>query len=81
MPANRVGNDPADRGSYHRAQPEDRADEALILAALARIEHVADHRECDREERTGAETLDPAERDELPHLLRETGEQRTEEEH
>ena len=48
---------------------EDGAEEALVLAALGRREQVADDRERDREERAGAEALDAAEQDQLPHVL------------
>ena len=80
MPADGVGDDPADRRSDHGAQAEDPAHEALVLAALARVEHVPDHGERDWEECAGTETLDAAERDELPHLLGEAGEQRPDQE-
>ena len=53
----------------------------MVLATLARIEHVSNDRESDREQRTGTKTLDRAERDELPHRLREAREQRPDKEH
>ena len=71
LPADGVGDDPADRRADERAQPEDRADEALVLAALRRVEQVADDRKGDREERPGAEALERAKADELPHFTRE----------
>ena len=81
VPADGVGDDATDGGTDNRAEPEDRADEALVLTALACVEHVTDDRERDWEERSRTQALDRAEGDELPHLLRETGEQRPDEEY
>src|SRR5207302_6045514 len=81
VPADSVGDDATDRGTDDGAESKDRADEALVLAALAGIEHVTDDRESDREERARGEALDRAEGKELPHLLRERGEQRSDEDY
>jgi hypothetical protein len=75
LPSDGVGDDPTDRRTDERAQPEHRADEALVLAALGGVEHVTDDRERDGKERTRAETLQRAECDELPHLPREARKQ------
>jgi len=44
------------------------------------FKHVSDDRERDREQCPRPETLDPPEGDELPHLLREAGKQRPDQE-
>src|SRR5688572_9720731 len=68
---NDVRDDPADRRTDERAEPEHRSDQALVLAALGRREQVADDRERDREERSRAEALERAEQHEMPHLRRQ----------
>ena len=58
------------RGRFdEHGQAEHGTEQALVAAALGRCEQVADDRERDREQRAGAETLDPSRPDELPHLL------------
>ena len=81
LPADRVGDESADRGPDQDRQPEDRAEEALVPAALGRCEEVGDDRQRDREERPGAEALDAAGADQLPHLLRQSGQERADHEH
>ena len=80
VPADRVGEESAERRADDRGDGEHRAEQALVLAALARAEEVTDDRERDREDRAGAQALEAAEDDELPHLLGEAAEQRAEEE-
>ena len=60
--------------------PKTRAEQALVLAAFGRREQVADDGERDREERAGAEALDAAEQDQLPHGLAQAGQRRADEE-
>ena len=67
-------------GPIEHRQAEDGAEEALVLAPLRRREDVADDRQRDREQRAGAEALDAAGTDELPHLLRQAGQQRADQE-
>ena len=69
LPAEVVGDQAAEAGPEQRAEPEDRTEEALVLAALRWSEDVADDRQRDREQRAGTESLEPSECDELPHLL------------
>ena len=70
VPADVVGQEATQRGADERApSAEDGAEQALVLAALGGREEVADDRQRDREDGAGAEALDAAEGDELPHLL------------
>jgi hypothetical protein len=73
VPAKGVGDHPAQGRADEERDPEHGAEQALVLAAFGRREEVADHREGDREERAGADALEAAEGDELPHRLAETG--------
>jgi hypothetical protein len=67
VPADVVRQPAAEQRAHDRRDPEHRPEEALVLAAFGRREHVADDRERDREQRTGAEALDAAEQDQLLH--------------
>ena len=80
VPADRVGDDAADERPDERRQPEHGAEEAEVLAALGRRVEVRDDRERDREDGAAAEALEPAEQDELPHLLAEARQGRADEE-
>ncbi len=80
VPAEVVGQQAPEPGTDQEGDAEDRAEQALVLAPLARGEEVADDGEADREERPGAEALDAPEEDQLPHLLREAGEGRSHQE-
>ena len=71
VPADAVGQEAAEARPDEERDPEDRSEEALVLAAFGRREEVADDREGDREEGAGAEALDAAEQDQLPHFLAE----------
>ncbi len=80
VPAIVLGQEAAHQWPDDERDPEDRAEEALVLAALLGCEHVADDRQRDREERASADALDGAEEDELRHVLAEPGEGRADEE-
>ena len=57
-------------GPTTNGDAEDGAEQALVLAASGGREQVADDRQRDGEQRAGAEALDAAEEDQLPHGLR-----------
>ncbi len=59
---------------------EDRAEVALVLAAFAGRDDVADDRERDHHQAAGAEPLQGAEGDQLRHRLREAAEHRADQE-
>ena len=80
LPAEVVGDQAAEPGAEQRAEAEDGAEEALVLAALGWSEDVADDGQRDREERAGTQALQPAEGDQLPHLLREPRQHRPDQE-
>ena len=71
MPAEVVGDQPADGRTDEERDAEHRPEEALVLAALRGREDVTDDRQRDREQGAGTQALDAAEQDELPHLLRQ----------
>ena len=73
-PGEVVDEEAAEQRPDHRRDSEDRAEEALVLAAVAGRDHVADHGDRDDDQPPGAETLDRAERDQLGHSLREPAE-------
>ena len=58
VPAQCVGDQTADGRADEDRQAEDRAEETLVLAALRRREDVTDDGDRDREQRSGAESLD-----------------------
>ena len=80
-PTDRVREESTDRRTHQDGDTEDGPEQSLVSTAFGRREQVADDRERDREQRTGAEALDASGGDQLPHLLRESGEQRAEHEH
>ncbi len=73
VPADRVGDDPADGRSEKRRQAEDRPEEAEVLAAFGGGVEVGDHGQRDREDCPATKALDAPRHDELPHLLAEAG--------
>ena len=80
VPAEVVGDQAAEGRPDQGRHAEDGPEEALVAAALGRREDVADDRQRHREEGAGAQSLDAAEQDELPHLLRQAAEHRTDQE-
>ena len=64
VPADLLGQEAADERADDERDAEDGTEQALVLAALLRGEQVADDRQRDREQRTGADALDAAEEDE-----------------
>ena len=61
--------------------PEHRAEEALIAAALARRDEVADHGDGDDDQPSAAHAFERAKDDELQHVLRNAAEGRAYEKH
>jgi hypothetical protein len=80
VPAEVVRQEPAEARPDQEGDPEDRAEEPLVLAPLGRREQVADDRQGDREEGARAETLQAPEEDQLPHRLAQTREGRADQE-
>ena len=71
VPADVLGQEAADERAGHERDAEHGPEQALVLAALLRGEQVADDRERDREQRTGADALDASEQDQHRHVLAE----------
>ena len=69
-PAQAVDGEPARERADHARDAEHGAEVALVAAALARRDHVADDREDQRDQATAADALQPAEGDQLVHVLR-----------
>ena len=76
-PADRCRDDAADRRPHHSARPPDTGEEPLDLGPLLALEDVADDRERDRLDRSGAQALDRPEEDELRHRTGEATQHRT----
>ena len=72
-PAGAVGEQAAEHGAEHAGRAEDGAEVALVAAALARRDDVADGGERERHQAAAAEALDGAEGDQLLDVLREPG--------
>jgi hypothetical protein len=79
-PGKRVGDDAAEEGSGHAAGGEDGAEEALVFAAFARDDEVADGGLREGDESARAESLQRAKEDELEHGGGDAAEDRAEEE-
>ena len=79
-PAEVVDEEPAEQRADDRREPEHGAEVALVLAALARRDDVADDGQRDHDQPAGAEPLHGAKADQLPHALREAAERRADEE-
>ena len=69
-PAQVVDEEAAEQRADDRRDPEHRAEVALVLAALARRDDVADDGQRDHDQPAGAEALHGAKADQLPHALR-----------
>ena len=80
VPAEVIRDQPAERRPDQGRHAEHGPEEALVPAALRRREDVTDHRQRHREEGAGTQSLDAAEHDELPHLLRQAAQHRTDQE-
>jgi hypothetical protein len=76
VPADGVRDDATEGRPHERGQPEHRAEETLVLAALGRREEVSDDGQGDGEKGARADPLDAAEQDQLPHCLAQPGERR-----
>ena len=63
-----------------RGDAEDSAEQSLVAAAVARWDDVADDRDRDDDEPSGAEALQGPEDDQLRHVLREPAQHRSDEE-
>ena len=79
-PGEVVDEEAAEQRPDDRRDAEDAAEVALVLAALARRDDVADDGERRHHQAAGAEALQRAERDQLAHVLREAAEHRADEE-
>jgi hypothetical protein len=71
VPAEGVGQPPAEQRPDHRGDTEDRAEETLVATSFAGCEQVADDRERDGEDGAGADTLDTPEQDKALHRPRQ----------
>ena len=71
---------PPSAGPMRALMPKTAPNRPWYLPRSARGEEVADDRQRDREDGAGAEALQAAGSDELPHLLREAGERRADQE-
>jgi hypothetical protein len=80
VPAEVVGDQAADGRPDERRQAEHRPKQPEVLAPLRRRVQVRNDGQRHREDRATAEPLEPAEEDELPHLLAEAGEDRAHQE-
>src|SRR5436189_45198 len=68
-PGEVVDEEAADQRPDHGRDPEDAAEVALVAAALARRDDVADDRDRRHHQASAAEPLEAAERDQLRHVL------------
>src|SRR2546426_3944432 len=75
-PAQLVGEQAAEVGPHDAGQREDAAEQTLIARSVRRNEEVGNYGKCRRRQRGGADPLEDAERDQLPHGSRETGQRR-----
>ncbi len=74
VPADVVGDPPADEGPGQEAESEHGAEETRVAAALTGGEEVADGRHGHRHDGAGPQALQRPESDQLLHVLREPGE-------
>jgi hypothetical protein len=75
LPAGAVGEEPAEDRAEHGRGTEDGGEVALVPAALAGRDDVADGGHRERHQAAATEALDRAERDQLLDVRREAGEQ------
>ena len=80
MPAERVGDEPADGRPDEDGEAEDGSEEALVLASLGRREDVTDDGDGDGEEGPCAQPLDAAGGDEPLDRRRDAGQDGADEE-
>jgi hypothetical protein len=71
---------PADQGAEHGRQPEDAAKNALVAAALARREEIADRRHRGHDQAAAAEPLQGAKDDQHDHRAAEPAQRRARQE-
>ena len=74
-----VDEEAAEERADHRRHAEDGAEEALVAAAVARRDHVADHGDGGHDQPTRPEPLEGAEPDQLGHVLAQPAERRADE--
>ena len=79
-PGEVVDEEAADQRPDHRGDAEHRAEHALVLAAVARRDDVADDGDRRHQQAARAEALEAAERDQLGHVLRDAAERGADEE-
>ena len=75
-----VDEEAAEERADDRRDAEDRTEDALVTAAVARRDDVADDGDRRRDQAARAEPLDRPERDQLGHVLRDPAEHRADEE-
>src|SRR5436190_24127428 len=75
-PGQVVDEEAAQQRTDHGRHPEDGAEETLIAASITRRDDVADHRDRQYEEPAAADSLDPAEGDQLGHALADSAQRR-----
>jgi hypothetical protein len=73
-PGEVVDEEAAEQRPRYRRHAEDAAEVALVAPALSRRENVADHRDRDHDQPTGAESLEPPEDDQLRDVLADPAE-------
>jgi hypothetical protein len=80
-PAETVHREPACQRADDARDTEDGTEISLVATALAGRYHVADDREREREQAAAADALQPAEGDQLEHVLRRSAERAGHQEH
>jgi hypothetical protein len=79
-PGEVVDEEAAEQRPDHGRDAEDAAEEALVAAALARRDDVADHGDRDHEQAAAAQSLDRPEEDQLGHVLADSAQRGADEE-
>ncbi len=80
VPADVIGDDPAEEGPDDEAHPEDGPEQTLVAAPFPGGEEVADHRQGDGEQAARTAALERPESDQLAHVLGQPGERRPDQE-